>query len=65
MSGIRLTTSQADTLRKIYAAPGEQFPEYLRPSGRFALTEFGLLENRGRNDWQVTQAGLDWLEANP
>ncbi len=64
MTNARLTTPQAEMLRKIYAAPSEQFLEYQRPSARVALAGLGLLENRGRNDWHVTQAGLDWLEAN-
>lgn len=65
MSNVRLTAPQAEMLRQVYADPGEQFPAYDRPSARAALAGLGLLENRDRNDWQVTQAGLDWLEANP
>jgi len=65
MTTTRLTTPQAEMLRKVYAEPGEQFSEYQRPSARAVLAGLGLLENRGRNDWHVTQAGLDWLEANP
>ena len=65
MSTVHLTTPQAEMLRKVYAASGWQFPEYQRPSARAALEKLGLLENRGTNDWHVTQAGLDWLEANP
>ena len=65
MSAVRLTQSQAEMLRKVYAAPGWQFAEYQRPSARAALEKLGLLENRGANDWHVTQAGLDWLEVNP
>ncbi len=71
MTDVRLSQAQADELRAIYAAPCWQGLHWGDAASRHKLKKLGLIFDAGsldgcrRFDWQVSETGMAWLEANP